>query len=451
MAQIILIENNQTLKDLLTLNLVTYTGAEVIPRNNAQDAIELMDILPNIDLVICPVIEGTEKTAELIGNYLQNSEGECGLLVLGLGLPESLKDIAVNVTNGQDWEKVVESALRMLGISDEQLREKVKPDYLPVPIHYFYSITSTCCDVFIKLKKGPDNFQYIKRLHQGDNFNKQTIDRYITQGLTQLHIPKDFQKNFTNFVSDQLVEKLNNFNGDTKEHVNLLGNSFDVAIQEIKNMGFNGATIQLTESIINGMIESAKKSPDMSTLLHKVINSTSGYLYQNGHMSSIVASECLKKLGLDKPELHEKMAYAGFFHDISLCDHEELAKITSYEDLESKELPEIEWDLAFNHALESSLILGKHNEAPEGVKEIIKHHHGSTNGKGYSTTGANKLSRMAKIFLVSNEFASELLLYKETGGPPRPIIKNLYDKYEDEEIRKVIHVLELTLKKKASS
>jgi hypothetical protein len=318
MAQIILIESNQTLKDLLTLNLVTYTGAEVIPRESAKEAIELMDILPNIDLVICPVKTGAEKTAEILGTYLMGNDNGCGLIVLGDGLPANLSDSAVNISNGQNWEKVVESSLKILGISEEHLRKKIQPDYLPVPIHYFYSISSTCCDVFIRLKKGPDTYQYIKRLHQGDNFTKKTIDRYITQGLSHLHIPKDFQKNFTNFVSDQLVEKLNNFEGTEEEHIELIGNSYDVAIQEIKKMGFNGATIQLTESIIDGMIETAKNSPDMSPLLHKVINSKSGYLYQNGHMASIVASECLKKLGLDKPELHEKMAYAAFFM-ISLC------------------------------------------------------------------------------------------------------------------------------------
>jgi hypothetical protein len=449
MAQIILIESNQTLKDLLTLNLVTYTGAEVIPRESAKEAIELMDILPNIDLVICPVKTGAEKTAEILGTYLMGNDNGCGLIVLGDGLPANLSDSAVNISNGQNWEKVVESSLKILGISEEHLRKKIQPDYLPVPIHYFYSISSTCCDVFIRLKKGPDTYQYIKRLHQGDNFTKKTIDRYITQGLSHLHIPKDFQKNFTNFVSDQLVEKLNNFEGTEEEHIELIGNSYDVAIQEIKKMGFNGATIQLTESIIDGMIETAKNSPDMSPLLHKVINSKSGYLYQNGHMASIVASECLKKLGLDKPELHEKMAYAAFFHDISLCDNEELAKITSYEDLEASELDEEHWDMAFNHALESSLILAKHTEAPEGAADIIKHHHGSLNGKGYSTTGANKIPRLSKIFLVSCEFSSELLAYKEHGGPPRPIIKNLFQKFQDEEIAKVIHVLELTLKKKA--
>lgn len=449
MAQIILIETNQTLKDLLTLNLVTYTGSEVIPRDSAKEAIELMDILPNIDLIICSAKTGNEKTAEMIGSYLLENGRESGIIVLGEGFPETIRDMAVSIPDSSDWEKVVESSLKVLGINEESLRKKAQPDYIPIPIHYFYSITSTCCDVFIRLKKGPDSYQYIKRLHQGDNFNKKTIDRYMSQGLSHLHIPKDFQKNFTNYVSDQLVERLANFEGTEEEHIDLIGNSFEVAIQEIQNMGFNGATIQLTESIINAMIDSANKNPDMSPLLHKVINSKTGYLYQNGHMASIVASECLKKLGLDKPELHEKMAYAAFFHDITLCDHEELAKITSYEDLEAMSLDEELWELAFNHALDASLMLGNNPEAPEGVGDIIKHHHGSINGKGYSTTGAVKLPRLSKIFLIACEFSSELLAYKETGGPPRPIIKNLYQKFPDEEIAKVIHVLELTLKKKA--
>lgn len=449
MGQIVLIEDNKSLHELLSINLSTYVGVDVIPKESAAETIELMKILPAIDLVICRSQIQDEKTAKMMVEFINENKLDTGLIILGTGA-KSHSENAVVIENANEWEKVVNTSAKILGISQEVLAKKILPDYIPVPVSYFSRLDTSCCDVFIRIKKGPDEFQFVKRIHAGDTFSKSMVKRYVEQGLTHFYIAKDMQKNFTNFLSDQLVKLLEQNFDEVDEQIEAVADSYSVATKEILKLGFTSATVQLTDSIVENMVEIFDKSSEMSSLLHKIINSKSGYLYQHCHMTSVVASECIKNLGIETKADHEKLAFAAFFKDISFVDNEELAKITTYEELESSEISEEDWDLVFNHALEASVLISKHPEAPLGVGDIVKHHHGAMNGKGFSSANVSKLTALQQIFLISSEFVKELMAYRERGGKPTPIIEELYQKYPSPDMVTVIKALETTLKKKGS-
>jgi HD-GYP domain-containing protein (c-di-GMP phosphodiesterase class II) len=164
-------------------------------------------------------------------------------------------------------------------------------------------------------------------------------------------------------------------------------------------------------------------------------------------MTSIVASEVVKNLKINIPQAFEKLAYASFFHDIMLADKEELSKINSFDDLEKANLSEEDWDMVFNHALEASILIKKHPEAPFGTDEIIKHHHGASNGKGFSQA-IEKLPDLSKIFIIAHHFVLELIEFKETGGVPKPVTEELHKRYPIPDVTLIIKALEKTLKKK---
>jgi hypothetical protein len=448
MGQIVLIEDNPSLNELLSINLSTYVGVEVIPRANADEAIGLLSILPTIDLIICKHKIGEEATAKKIVEFINSKKLDTGLIILG-GNVKSHSEHAVVIENPNEWEKVINTSAKILGISQEILAKKILPDYVAIPVTYFTRLDTSCCDVFIRIKKGPDDFQFVKRIHAGDAFSKSMVRRYIEQKLTHFYIAKDMQKNFTNFLSDQLVQLLGQDFEEINEQIQVIADSYSIATKEILKLGFTSATVQLTDSIVENMVEVFGKTSEMSGLLHKIINSKSGYLYQHCHMTSVVASECIKNLGIETKIDHEKLAFAAFFKDISFVENEDLARITTYEELEAANISEEDWDLVFNHALESSVLIRKHPEAPLGVDEIVKLHHGAMNGKGFSTANVAKMNTLSQIFLISAEFVKELMDFRERGGKPTPIIEELYQKYPTPEMISVIKALETTLKRKS--
>jgi HD-GYP domain-containing protein (c-di-GMP phosphodiesterase class II) len=435
MAQVILIENNKTLNDLISVNLTTYLGVDLIQRKNAQETINLLSILPNVDLIITTQKVDDEPTAEILTHYITTNKLETGLIVLGSD-QKVKNDFTINIANPKDWEEVIHAAAKVLGINENVLAKKAIPDYIAVPVRYFLNLDNVNCDVFIRIKKSPTEYQFVKRIHNGDTFSKDSIKRYLDQGLENFHIAKESYKDFTIFLSNKLVEKIDTPNMELTQKIQIMG-----------ELGFNSETIQLTEAIIQNMVKNFEKSPEMSNLLHKVINSQTGLLYQRCHMTSVVASEMIKNLKFDDPLAYDKIAYASFFHDIMLADREDLSKINSFDELEKANLNEQDWDMVFNHAMEASVLIRKHPEAPAGADEIIKHHHGASNGKGFSNA-IEKLPDLSKIFIIAHHFVLELIRFKELGGEPKPVTEELYKRYPSTDVAIIIKALERTLKKK---
>lgn len=446
MAQVILIESNKTMNDLLSVNLTTYLGVDLIHRKNAQEALSLLAILPSIDLIITNTkIEG-EDTANLINDYLVENHLEISLLVMG-GAVKKSTDHTISIANDKDWEKVVSLSAKVLGINEDVLAKKIVPDYVAVPVRYFLNLDTVNCDVFIRIKKSATEFQYVKRIHNGDTFSKESVQRYMDQGLEFFYVPKEHHKNFAIFLSNRLVDKIESPHLNETQKIQIMGESYDIATKEIMKLGFNSETIQLTDTIIDNMVKNFEKSPEMSGLLHKVINSKTGLIYQRSHMISVVACEVIKNLKLSDPNANDKIAFAAFFHDIMLTDRDDLTKINSFEELEKAQLSESDWDLVFNHANEASLLIKNHPEAPIGADEIIRHHHGAFNGKGFSNA-VEKLPDLSKIFIVAHHFVMELVKFKENGGEPKPITEELFKRYPSPDIAIIIKALEKTLKKK---
>lgn len=446
MAQVILIESNKTMNDLLSVNLTTYLGVDLIHRKNAQETLSLLAILPSIDLIITnSQIEG-EDTANIINDYLIENNLEIGLMTLG-GAVKKSTDHTIAIASDKDWEKVIQTSAKVLGISEEVLAKKVVPDYVAIPVRYFLNLDTVNCDVFIRIKKSPTEFQYVKRIHNGDTFSKDSIQRYLEQGLEFFHVPKDHHKNFAIFLSNRLVDKIDSPHLDETQKIQIMGESYDIATKEIMKLGFNSETIQLTDTIIENMVKNFEKSPEMSNLLHKVINSKTGLLYQRSHMTSVVACEVIKNLKLNDNNSNEKIAFASFFHDIMLTDRDNLANINSFEELEKAHLNESDWDLVFNHANEAAQLIKNHPEAPVGADEIIRHHHGAFNGKGFSNA-IEKLPDLSKVFIVAHHFVLELMRFKENGGEPKPITEELFRRYPSPDVAIIIKALERTLKKK---
>lgn len=446
MAQVVLIEDDKNLNDLLSINLNTYLGVDLIQQDSASDCISLLTILPNIDLIIAKNQVGDEKTADVLQQYIEDNKLDATLIVLGSVAKPGPNTVCVE--NPREWEKVVHYAAKVLGLNEAEILKKVTPEYVAVPVKYFLNLEVSCCDVFIRIRKTPTEFQFIKRIHSGDNCTKESIIRYQQQGLENFYIPKEDQKRFSIYLSNKLVERMDAPNTDMAEKILLMGESYEVALKEIQKLGFTSETIQLTDSIVSNMIKNFTQGDEMAALLHRVINSRTGMLFQRSHMTSVVASECLKNLKITSPESYEKIAFASFFHDILFLDKENLSKINNQEELDLLNESDEDKKLVFAHAYETAELVKRHPEIQEGVDEIIRHHHGSATGYGFSHQ-IDSLPELSQIFIIAHQFVLELFLFKERGGKPTPIVDELYKRYPGAQATLIIKAIERTLKKKS--
>lgn len=454
MAQVILIENNETLHNLLSVNLTTLLNAELIPRQNSIETISLLRILPKIDLIITRDKVDDDETSLRIAEFILENNLDIPMIVIG-NPPAKVREVSVVFEEVKSWKKIIEKAADILGISKEALERQIAPEYTPVSIRYFLSIEKTCCDVFIRIKKGPGQYQYVKRFYSTDAFSRTTIEKYISQGLQHFFIPTNAKERFATFISNSLVLKLDNALNEAtteEEQIAAIAEGHDVVTRQILELGFTPSTIQLTDSVIDAIQKNYQQAKQVSPLLSKIINSKSSYIYQLSHITSVIAAECLKGILPDNPEnlkeAQRLLSYAAFFHDMMLVDHDDICRICSYEDLEKQQLNDKDWDLAFGHALEASVFIQDYPESTPELMQIIREHHGSINGKGFPTSPDRRISDLSKVLIIAEAFAREMFKYKESGNhEPKPIIAALYEQFSTPDMIAIITSLESVIKR----
>lgn len=459
MAQVILIEPNQTIANLITINLTNSLLVDVIPRESSLDTIDLLKILPKVDLIVtASEVEG-EKTAEKLIDFLTDRNIETPVLAIG-PLDSKYIELCSHFEKFTSWKEVIEVAAVQLGVDFKKISEHIRPEFIAQPIAFFKSITSSCCDIHIRIKKGPGDFQFVKRFSAKDTFTKDVIEKYISQGLTHFYIPLADQERFTTFFSNSLIDNMEKeFNDDKTtigRRVEIAGEAYDHAMAQLNEVGFNQSTINLADSIITGIEQNCDKVPKVGVLLSKILSSKSSLLYQKAHITSSIAIEALKSFIVNDPEKLNNsiriLTCAAFFNDIGLIENEELSVISNKEELDILDPSEDELKLINNHAAAASKIVSEFPENTVELQTIIKEHHGHIDGTELCSSPANEISGLSKIFVIAEDFARHILHYKEDKtSAPTSITSALYDKYKQPDYNAVITGIETQLNKKKTA
>ena len=73
MGQVILVEEDLNMLDLLSVQLKKLAGIESIPRKNAIDTIELLKLLPKVNLIVTKSKIGDENTAKKLSDFIKEN------------------------------------------------------------------------------------------------------------------------------------------------------------------------------------------------------------------------------------------------------------------------------------------------------------------------------------------------------------------------------------------
>lgn len=438
MSQTILIETNEDLKKIFALNLHTFVGTDVIHRKNADDTLELLRILPQVALVITKSKVGNEETALKIHQYIKNESLNTQLIVLG-ECPV-LADETLCLQEPVSWEILIKQAASHLGVTLQDATNKIKPDFLPVGLYYFYDIQRTPCDVYIRIKKGANEYQFVKRIHSKDVFDKSDIKKYEDQGLKEFYIPKDYIQYFTTFVTNNLVEKLESEDLTLEDRILTTANAHEIVRDKIQQMGLDQAAIDLSDASINSMVQSVKNSPEVSNLLKFVFSNKVSYAYQHCHLLALMCHYVLSKQSWYKQDHLEILSFVSFFADVTLKSHQQM-QISSLKDLAESNLTEEEKRQVMNHASDAADILGHHPEASDYIKTVLLQSHGTMDGIGFEENPSEDLHPLSKVFIIADSFV-KTMLNPALPSSKREILPLLYARFTNPSYQKIIKALE---------
>lgn len=438
MSQTILIESNEDLKKIYSLNLNTFVGTDVIHRKNADDTIELLRILPQVGLVIAEARVGSEETALKIYNFIKNEGLSTNMIVLGES--SNISSEVLCLQEPVSWEILIKQAAQHLGITLRDASNKVKPDYLPVGVHYFYDITKTPCDVYIRIKKSANEYQFVKRIHSKDIFDKSDIQKYEDQGLKEFYIAKDYVQYFTTFVTNNLVQKLERDDLGMEERILTTANAHEIVRDTLQNMGVDDASIELSDASINSMVKSVKNSPEVAELLKFLFSNKVSFAYQHCHLLALMCHYVLSKQSWYRPEHIETLSFVAFFSDVTLKSNIQM-QISTMHDLSEANLTDEEKNQVMTHAKDAVALLANHPDANDYIKTVLLQSHGKLDGVGLEDNPSEDLHPLSKVFIVADAFV-KILLNPSMPSSKKDILPLLSSRFTNPSYQKIIKALE---------
>lgn len=438
MAQTILVETNEELRKIYSLNLLTFVGTDVITRDSAEDAISILRILPEISLIITRAKIDDENTALQIYHYIKNEDLQTSLIVLG-ACPE-LSSQVICLNEPVNWENVVRVAATQLGVTLEQMTKRIQPDYVPVGLHFFYEIQKSPCDVYIRIKKSPTEFQFIKRIHSKDIFDNSIIKKYEDQGLQEFYISKNYIQHFTTYVTSQMIEKLEKEDLSLEDRIFTTSNARDIVSETIIKIGLDQASIELSETSINSMVKSVRTSPEIKSLLRTLFSSKISHAYQQCHLLALICHYILSKQSWYRPDHLHILSFVAFFADITLKSKEQM-QISSLRDLLKCDLSEEEKKAVMNHAADATRLLESHPQATEYIKTVLTQSHGKLDGIGFEDNPGENLHPLSKVFIIADNFV-KILLDSDLPNKKEEILPLLYTRFSGASYQKIIKTLE---------
>lgn len=453
--KILVIEPNSMIADIMKRNFDKGFGASLDLTSTVSEGIAKLAPGHTYNIVIIRNLIAKEGSnlkspfASILINSIIDQKIDIPVIVLGdLEIATNEK---IYICETMKIEELNKLFLKALNLKKENFSHMKLPKYVPFPISNFYLMNQSPCDVYIKLNKATGD-EYIKRLHLGDNFNKQDLLKYENLGVADFYVTREDREHFLNGLLSQTI---NNLKENSQSEISFSKNadSFVIGSDMIKLLGVTPACVELVEATIENMRSQITKSGKFGELLKRVLDNKFSFSYRRSYLICILSHMLLPRMdwgGQDqRSNLFEKLSFVSYFHDIYLtdADDEKMFKITNQEQLRKADLTPRQKDIVINHANHAALIVHNFPHLPQGVDLIIKQHHGTSNGVGFPEVYTTSISPMAIFFVVVEEFANLVLLNNDLMNIVI-LIDQLKEKFTLPSYRKIVTEIEAMILKK---
>lgn len=444
MRKAILIEKDSEIRKLYELNLELYLGMKVVHIADADELSQYLQKNKDINVIISTDKVGDENTILKV-YYFVNAQ-KLDIPVILLGTEYKLKE-NVHQFEPKDWKGVIKKIGKVLSITAEEMATLEVPNYYPIPLRSFLAITKSPTDVYLQTKKGAlDNptDQHLKRIIAANqDYQRGMIEELMLNDVKTLYIPSKDRLKFVNHLSDEIHERITKtgHTGDANTDVGNAAQAFYATQEMLELTGLSKRAIETAKAAIDITTKTIQQTNGLSDLMELLEKDKLGYLYQHVLLISAIAHYTIAEMEWGSKEQQEKICFVAFFHDIAI-PNEALAKIQNVKQMKEAKLKPTQEKKVLNHALFASELLKEYPKLPIGADVIILQHHCQLNGIGFPTALSNRVTPLAIVFRVVEDFVEILLSVKREYFVKNNVIKTLRQVYNKGQYRKVVDAIE---------
>lgn len=151
----------------------------------------------------------------------------------------------------------------------------------------------------------------------------------------------------------------------------------------------------------------------------------------NSKMIALISYFITKGSELDTTQIRSNIVMASILHDSKLSN--EYAGIRSIGELQAQYLPDKDNILIDKHATLAAEHLDKFPSISSEVVKIVRHHHGSNEGKGFSTDLSLIKSIQSLVFILAEEISFAIIKRERVSINLGEILDGISRKYDHHE------------------
>lgn len=450
--RVCLIEDNpkvcETLKDHFARDFESSTTVF----DNCSDAINWLDQNYAEIIIVRSVLTSEERAAQKIFSYLYDKE-QTHLPVLSLGEIDFVAKEISCLPSKFRLEELNRQVIKLLRIDKDQIFLLKKPSFIGFPLRDYFLMKTAPCDLYLKIERR-DGPQFIKRIHESDEIDREALQRYEGQGTDEIFVKKEnWNSLMRSFLTAASTGILKLEKQETYSHLEI--SDFYGLVKDM--VSFNRGH-SVTEEFIHLLAKTVQAGDyDFKNFyinVNQVLKSKALFDYKHARLQIHLGLACIDEIdwyanNKDKKTLIDQLIYCCLLKDLYLQEPEEfeIISLDKYNHSQEKLTPEAR-ERVENHAYKAAALAQSLSHLPNGVDIIVKQHHGSDNGVGLMLYHNIGISPMAMFLIVLDDLSLEILKKSGDGlskANLEVILSRVFDHFSSATYLKVIQAIQRAL------
>jgi CheY-like chemotaxis protein len=411
----LVVDDLEEVRDILELMIESTFEHEILMAESGNQAIEILKNNKDIDIIISDYRMHNGTGGDLFA-YVKENRPTPFILVTGYSVVEDhiFDGFLEDPKNGHLGKPFGhEELIQLINSTMSEVQEAgplkedsvdVNRDFCKIRISRAYDFQEVIGDTYIKKAEG----KFVKIFNKGDSLETKRIDSYLEKGVEFLYIEeKEFNK-FVNQRVKDLINRLGNFEADTKDLIGLHLKSIEQVQDLVRSIGVGEAVIELTEKITASVTHAIQKEKGLKKFLKEIIDK-SDYQFELSNISNYLCCAMVKELNWDTKRQTEKFIYASMLCDIFL-DESELASIIDIDDQSLSTLKSVEKEKVKDHIKSAVQVVSQLSTGNSDIEKMIRCHHEGPQGNGYPKgLNAHQIGPTEAVFILALRYGHELI------------------------------------------
>ncbi len=501
MSQIIILLDKKDLSENLQKKMLEKYRVDSLLSQNSKETMSQIDFLPDIEIIVCSEVIGTDKVAFEISAYLEakleeknsedNKKEKKPIHIVVIGKKSPYYPYMTLMEESSDLETVVSYVGYLLGLEKKNILDQ-EPELTPIPVlpqptkvaavpqttvfqvsdklkkltqelspdeytsfsvSYFSHLSDTAFtfSAYTRIKKS-DGFEYHQKIKKDSSLSASEIEKLLIRCGKELYVPASEVSVASSFLNNQFNQRFSSVELSLLERMKVNSESFEVLLNIFKHSSFDKFNIEIVKNLIKSIDQTIKAIHETKEVLLLVKGEKLSYGYCHLLLTYYFLMKIIDKFPWSKDQSKNKILYLSVFHDLAL-HNDRLIKMHHHYFIEKGKLTPEEDLLILNHAQEAADRLEIIVKAPIELTSIIKEHHGMKSGKGLPDSLSYSLSPLMMGHIVVEDFVTQLFEFVLANPEAsydekvKEIFIELAKKYQKLTYQEVLNELELLFKK----